>query len=261
MKKIFALAVAVVMIVAVLCTPVSALDLDQKNLMSQVWAQDTTTWSWISAGTDQIVDLGETKTITFTDGKMWAGLDTSNSINMGLQVLDQTLTANGEHSQVKYELSDLVIKANGYDDLVVKVAGTYDQTHDTVRPTWTDDDSVVGNNSEDYSFSPADIGITATADYIAWFNAIESMTVTVTYIAYNGEGADTAAEPEATEPEATEPEATEPEATEPEATEPEVNEAPAPAPAPAPSAPATGLALAVVPAVMALAAVAVSKKR
>ena len=45
------------------------------------------------------------------------------------------------------------------------------------------------------------------------------------------------------------------------AAEPEAPAAePAPAPAPAPSAPATGLALAVVPAVMALAAVAVSKK-
>ena len=248
MKKLLSLAVALVLTFAVLCAPASALDLEQKNLMIQIWAQDTTTWSWISAGTDQIVDLGETKTITFTDGKMWAGLDTSNSINMGLQVLDQTLTANGEHSQVKYELSDLVIKANGYDDLVVKVAGTYDKTHDTVRPDWTQDDSVVGNNSEDYNFSPADIGITNTADYIAWYNAIESMTVTVTYLAYNGEGADSVAAPAENEaPAATEAPA-------------ETNEAPAPAATPAPSAPATGLALAVVPAVMALAAVAVSKK-
>ena len=70
-------------------------------------------------------------------------------------------------------------------------------------------------------------------------------------------GYEAAAEPEATEdePEATEDE---PEVTEPEATEPEA--APEAAPAPAPSAPATGLALAVIPAVMALAAVAVSKK-
>ena len=65
-----------------------------------------------------------------------------------------------------------------------------------------------------------------------------------------------AAEPEAdAEPEETD---AEPEAEAP-AAEPEAPAA-EPAPAPAPSAPATGLALAVVPAVMALAAVAVSKK-
>ena len=248
MKKFLSLAVALVLTFAVLCTPASALDLDQKNLMIQIWAQDTTTWSWISAGVDQVVDLGETKVITFTDGTMWAGLDTSNSINMGLQVLDQTLTANGEHSQVKYELSDLVIKATGYDDLVVKVAGTYDKTHDTVRPDWTQDDSVVGSNAEDYNFSPADIGITSTADYIDWFNAIESMTITVTYLAYNGEGTAPVEDGTAADNNTVEPEAP--------AAEPE---APAAEPAPAP-APATGLALAVVPAVMALAAVAVSKK-
>ena len=246
MKKLLSLAVALVLTIAVLCAPASALDLDQKNLMIQIWAQDTTTWSWISAGTDQVVDLGETKVITFTDGSMWAGLDTSNSINMGLQVLDQTLTANGEHSQVNYELSDLVIKANGYDDLVVKVAGTYDKTHDTVKPDWTDDESVIGSNAEDYNFSPADIGITSTADYIDWFNAIESMTITVTYIAYNGESVDGGNAP---------------------ADEPASNDAPAVetatnnAPAAETTAPKTGLALAVVPAVMALASVAVSKKR
>ena len=244
MKKLLSLAVALVLAFAVLCAPASALNLDQKNLMIQIWAQDTTTWSWISAGVDQVVDLGDTKVITFTDGSMWAGLDTSNSINMGLQVLDQTLTANGEHSQVKYELSDLVIKATGYDDLVVKVAGTYDKTHDTVRPDWTQDDSVVGSNAEDYNFSPADIGITATADYIAWFNAIESMTITVTYMEYNGEGADPANEPEGGNS-ANEPGNT-------------TNE---PSNEGTTTAPNTGLALAVVPAIVAMAAVAVSKKR
>ena len=65
--------------------------------------------------------------------------------------------------------------------------------------------------------------------------------------------------PSAAEPEPEAP-AAEPEPEAP-AAEPEAPAAePAPAPAPAPSAPATGLALAVVPAVMALAAVAVSKK-
>ncbi len=67
-----------------------------------------------------------------------------------------------------------------------------------------------------------------------------------------------AEEPAAEEPAAEEPAAEEPAAEEPAAEEPAAEEA-APAPAETP-APATGLALAVVPAVIALAAVAVSKK-
>lgn len=251
MKKVLSIALAIVLSVSVLCLSVSAVDLEKKELLIKVWAQDTANWNWVSAGNTTAVKLGETTEVTFTDGSMWAALDTSASINMGLQVLDQTLTANGEHSEVKYELSDLVIKATGYDDLVVKVAGTYEVTHDTVRPDWTTDDSVIGGASEDYTINPADIGITNTADYTAWFNAIESMTVTVKYISYNGEGA-AEAPAENTEAPAENTEAPA-----------ENTEAPAETTAPTEtSEPAnTGIVLAVLPMAVAAAAVVASKRK
>ncbi|MBQ8623694.1 MAG: hypothetical protein IJ424_04860 [Oscillospiraceae bacterium] len=255
MKKLLSISLAIVLALSLMLTSVSALDLDNKTLFIQFWAQDTATWSWKAAndGSQISVALGETVTIDYTDVSAWITLDTSASINMGLQVLDQTITANGEHSVVKYELSDAVIKSTGYDDLVIPVAGVYEVTHDSVRPDWTTDDSVVGGASEDYTISPSDIGLVAAEQYIDWFENITSMTVTVTYLEYNGEGP--AAEEAPVEEDTTEEDTAEEAPVEDTADE-------APADDTADEAPAdTGLALAVVPAVVALAAVVLSKKR
>ncbi len=250
MKKIFSIVVALVLSLSVMVTSVSALDLDNKNLYIQFWAQDTATWSWKAAneGNQVSVALGETVTVNYTDVSGWIGLDTSASINMGLQVLDQTITANGEHSVVKYELSDAVIKSTGYDDLVIPVAGVYEITHDSVRPDWTTDDSVVGGASEDYAISPSSIGLVVTEQYTDWFNNITSMTVTVTYLEYNGEGASADEEPVDDTPAVEETPAED---------TPAVEDTPAGDEAPAD----TGLALAIVPMVVAAAAIALSKKR
>lgn len=247
MKKLFAIMLAVVMAVSVMLTSVSALNLDQKTLYVQFWAQDTVTWSWKAAneGSQIAVALGDSVTVEYTDITGWKGLDFSGGMNMGLQILDQTLTANGEHSVVKYELSDAVIKATGYDDLVVPCAGVYEVTHDTVRPDWTTDDTVVGGAAEDYTIDPSLIGLVAVEQYEDWFNNITSLTVTVTYLEYNGEGASTEEAPVEDTPVEIEP----------------VEDTPVEE-TPAEETPAeTGIALAVAPMVIAAVAVALSKKR
>ncbi len=247
MKKILSITFALVLALSVMLTSVSALNLDNKTLYIQFWAQDTATWSWKAAneGSQVAVPFGETVTVNYTDVSLWKTLDTSASINMGLQILDQTITANGEHSVVKYELSDAVIKSTGYDDLVIPVAGIYEITHDSVRPSWTTDDSVIGGASEDYTIDPSAIGLVAAEQYIDWFNNITSMTVTVTYLEYNGEGP--AAEEAPAEDDTPAVEETPADDT------PAVEETEEPAD--------TGLALAVVPMIVAAAAVALSKKR
>lgn len=245
MKKLLSIALALVLAFSLMLTSVSALNLENKTLYIQFWAQDTATWSWKAAneGSQVAIPLGETVTVNYTDVTNWIALDTSASINMGLQVLDQTLTANGEHSVVKYELSDAVIKSTGYDDLVIPVAGVYEVTHDTVRPSWTTDDSVIGGSAEDYTIDPSLIGLVDAAQYVEWYKNITSMTVTVTYLEYNGEGAAAVEE------------------------EPAVEETPAVEDTPTVEEPKeekpadTGLALAVVPMIVAVAAVVLSKKR
>ena len=250
MKKLLAVVIAFTLALGLMLTSVSALDLDNKNLYIQFWAQDTATWSWKAAndGSQVSVPLGETVTIEYTDVSGWISLDTSASINMGLQILDQTLTANGEHSTVKYELSDAVIKSTGYDDLVIPVAGVYDVTHDTVRPDWTTDDSVVGGSAEDYTINPSDIGIAVTEQYTDWFENITSLTVTVTYLEYNGEGAAEEETPVEDVPVVEDP-----------AVGDAITEVPAGDVTEAPAD--TGLALAIVPMIVAMAAAVVSKKR
>lgn len=254
MKRFLAIVMAAMLCVSALCVSASALDLNKKDLLVQVWAQDTATWSWKSGSNTGTVNLGETVELTFTDGAVWADLDTSASINMGLQVLDETLTANGETASIKYEISDLVIKAKGYDDLVVKVAGTYDVSHTTAKPDWATDDSTVAGASDDYNFSPADIGITNTADYTAWFNAIESMTIKVTYLAYNGEGVPVA-QPDDVPTEPADDTTSTPDTAEPapDTAEPSVPETKEPA--------NTGIVFAVLPMAVAAVAVVFSKKR
>ena len=247
MKKLLSIALAFVLVLSLMLTPVNALNLDNKTLYIQFWAQDTATWTWKAAneGSQIAVALGETVTVDYTDVSTWINLDTSASINMGLQVLDQTITANGEHSVVKYELSDVVIKSTGYDDLVIPVAGVYEVTHDSVRPEWTTDDAVVGGASEDYAINPSAIGLVVAEQYIEWFNNITSMTVTITYLEYNGETAEAPVEdvPVVEDP----------------AVGDTITEVPAEDVTEAPAE--TGLALAIVPMIVAMAAAVVSKKR
>ena len=66
MKKVLSIALAIVLSVSVLCLSVSAVDLEKKELLIQVWAQDTANWNWVSAGNTTAVKLGETTEVTFT---------------------------------------------------------------------------------------------------------------------------------------------------------------------------------------------------
>ena len=252
MKKIFAIAVAVVMIVAVMCTPVSALDESKKELMPQLWAQPTSNWSWVQAlpagGSEINVALGDSVTCAYTDFASFQGLDTSADINFGLQIVDLTLTAEGDTSTITFTTSDIVFKAAGYDDVTVKVAGTHVVTLTPKQESWGLSANSAIFNDEITAAVKAAIGSDA-ASIAAYLAALTEVTMDITYNAYNDEVGASAEEAPAPAEET------------PAAPAEEAPAAETPAPAPAPSAPATGLALAVVPAVISLAAVAVTKRR
>ena len=250
MKKIFAIAVAVIMIVTVMCTPAFALSGNEK-LNVQIFAQDTATWAWVSGGSYEVA-LGESADLTWS-GFDFSAVDTSADINFGMQIDDMLAQDNGYTSVVNVTVSNIVMKANGYDDITVNVAGTADHNiGPVVVESWGPSVHCFDFNSDIKGAVQAVVGTDTQALY-DYINALTEITMSITYNAYNGEAVEGAAAP--AEEEAPAAEETPAEA-------PAAEEAPVaePAPAPAPAAPATGLALAVVPAVMALAAVAVSKK-
>ncbi len=262
MKRIFAICVALVLTVAVLCVPASAVNLDNKYLTCHFWYQDTATWTWLQATPgDVMVNLGETYELKWTDFSNVSTLATTANIQFGVQIDDGSFDTDGDTSKINVTVSDIVIKADGYDDVTVAVAGTYDYD---LGPLDTS-----AGYSQNHCFTFNDqvtAAVTAVAGSDAasiqtYLAAVTEATMTITYNSYNGETAEGAAPAEAEAEEA--PAEAEAEAPA------EAEEAPAEAPAEAETteaptetakAPSTGIALAVVPAVMALAAAAVSKK-
>ena len=262
MKKILAVAMALVMVVS-MCVGVSALDESKKTLMPQVWIQDTNGYTWVEAkpaGATEAphVALGETVDVVLTNFDDYSKLDMTSGCNgYGFQICDETLSTEtaGDSSTIGFTVSDMTFKADGYDDIVVPIAGSYTKDIKTVQYDWGVGDNNANFNSEVTAAISAVVGTDAKAIF-DYFSALTSISYTITYDSYNGETAAPAAETET--PAETEAPAETTAETEAPADAPAETEAPASTPAP--EAPKTGLALAVVPAVMALAAVAVSKK-
>ena len=260
MKKIVAVALSVVMVMAIMCAPVSALNLDNKLLRPQVWLQDTASWSWQECREEgateaPLIALGETRDVVLTDFSSFEGMNTSAGFNYGFQICDETLstTEAGESSTIGFTISDMVFKAEGYDDIVVPIAGDYEKSLTTVQYDWGVGDNNANFNNEVTAAISAVVG-TNGADIYNYFQALTSVSYTITYTSYNGEKAEGAA-PAETETETATETATEAEAD----TAPETETA-APAAETTTPAPSTGIALAVIPAVVAMAAAVVSKK-
>ena len=258
MKKILAVAIAAMMLAVVMVTPVSAVNTDNKYITCHFWYQDTVNWTWIQAAPGDVqVPLGQTVELKWTDFSNVMELPTSGNIQFGIQFDDGTFDTDGDTSKIAVEVSDLVIKATGYDDVTIAIGGSYNYD---LGPL---DTSAGYSQNHCFVFNDeATAAITAVAGSDAasiqtYLAAVTDATMTLTYVSYNGEtaeGAEAAPEAEAEAPAET-PAETETEA----APAPEAEAAPAPAET-TPAAPATGIALCVIPAVVALGAVAVSKK-
>lgn len=264
MKKFLAIAVVLVMLVSIMSVGASALDLSKKLLRPQIWLQDQVEWAWKEcreegAAEAPLVALGETREVVLTDFSDFKTLNSTGGFQYGIQICDETLstTEAGDTSTIGFTISDITYKAEGYDDIVVPIAGSYVKDLATKQYDWGVGDNNANFNDEVTKAISAVIG-TNGADIFAYFSALTSVSYTITYDSYNGETATGAAaetEPEETKTEEataseTTPTETTPAETTPAETTPTENKAPA-----------TGLTLAVVPAVIALAAAVVSKRR
>ncbi len=254
MKK-FAILVAVIIAMSAMCISVFAVDTSFVHIQPQVWVQDTPSYAvWTplkdATGVEIQVALGETVTVVYT-GDAWRNVTTSEggSYQYGIQILDgtigQTQGVVGDKTSIKYEISDIVITAEGYDDYTVSVAGVYEANLEAYEPAWG---GIAGNTHVPGNFDFTGVaGGSDGATLEAYIHAINTVTFTITYLEYNGEGPADA--PAAEEPAEEETEAPAEDTTE-------------EAPAEETEEPAdTGLALAVVPMIVAAAAIALSKKR
>lgn len=254
MKKIMSVVLAIAL-VAVMAVSACAVDTSYIHIQPQVWAQDTPNYAaWTplkdATGVEIQVGLGETATVVYT-GDAWKAVTTADggSYQYGIQILDgtigQTQAVVGDKTTIKYEISDITIKATGYDDYVVPCAGVYEASLEAYEPSWG---GIAGNTHVPMAFDFTTVaGGSDGASLEAYIHSIETVTFTLTYLEYNGEGP--AATEETPAVEETPVEDTPVEETPVEDTP--VEETPA----------ETGLALAVAPMVIAAVAVALSKKR
>ena len=168
----------------------------------------------------------------------------------GIQILDGTLDQSvgvaGDKTTIKYEISDMVFKATGYDDYVAPIAGVYEAELECYVPDWG---GIAGNSHVPGSYDLSGVAGGSDGDSLkAYWAALESVTITVTYLEYNGEGAAEEETPVEDVPVVEDP-----------AVGDTITEVPAEDVTEAPAE--TGLALAIVPMIVAMAAAVVSKKR
>lgn len=250
MKKIVSIVLAIVL-VAAMSVSAFALNADNKVISTQVYAQPNSDWSWFSVGNIQ-VPFGETVEIKFTDFSSFANLDSSAKITFGIQNVDGTLDAEGDTSKPVYTMSDVVIKAAGYDDYVIPAAKR--------EPTLTAKTEAWGLAHVDDTIEidvTAACGSSDFADHAKYLAAITEVSYTLTYVGYNGEVADGASSPADEAPADETPADTAAPADETPADETPAVTAPAADTKPAD----TGIVLAVLPMAVAAAAVVASKRR
>lgn len=238
MKKILSIVLAVAMLMSVCTVNAFALK-DTKGISTQIYAQPTSDWSWHSTAFTNI-PLGESAEFVVTDLSAFDNLDTTASINFGIQTGDDTLENDGETSHITYTVSDITIKAEGYADYVIPA-----QVRDVDLTAKAESWGLSGNSDSIMVDVAAACGSSEVTDCAAYLTAMTEITFTVTYEAYNGVKADgTAYVAPAAEDTTT---SSEP------AAEPAADDTTEPA--------ETGIVLALLPMAVAAAAVVVSKRK
>ena len=101
----------------------------------KAFAQNTTNdWTWISM--DNMVNLlYQTKTELNATNTSNLFADVNSSANFGIQVSDDKLIA-GEGSRLKFFVGTIIVKADGYDDLIINLDKEYNESYLTEEVSW-----------------------------------------------------------------------------------------------------------------------------
>mgnify|MGYP005759830633 CR=1 FL=1 len=184
MKRILAIAVAALMLVAALTVNVFALK-DTASITVQIFAQPNSDWSWHSAAFTTAIPLGGTATIMTDDPFVFDGLSSSAPITFGTQIGDDTIENAGESTTITFSYTDIVITADGYDDFVIP-GGTVTASLSATQESW----GIAGNSTTIIFDLSAATGSSDPVEHAKYLDAFTSATYDITYLAYNGVMAD-----------------------------------------------------------------------
>ena len=115
---------------------------DITKVTIKAFAQNTTNdWTWMSM--DNMVNLVyQTNTVLNATNTSNVFSKVNSSANFGLQVSDDKLIA-GEGSRLKFHIGTVIVKAEGYDDLVIDLNKEYNESYLAETVSW----GLTGNNT------------------------------------------------------------------------------------------------------------------
>lgn len=158
------------------------------QLLIRAYAQEQgLDWSWIAGNKSEDEDslkikVGETLEFSAKNaGEFWKDqYDGTVPIALRLQFTDLTMDAAGDKTTIGYTLSDITVKATGYDDYVVPGKTVEAKRLEAVEQSWG-----LSNNSEEVDLyldkAPCGSDPVEQAKYLA---AITDITFTISYDFY-----------------------------------------------------------------------------
>lgn len=99
-----------------------------------VFAQNTDDWIWM--------DTGDTTKLVYQDVANLKSISTANTfaksnstVNFGINIVDGNL-AEGDSNVLKFHIGTVTVKADGYDDLVIKLNKDYSESLLALKASW-----------------------------------------------------------------------------------------------------------------------------
>lgn len=106
------------------------------------FAQNTDDWNWMN--------MGDTSSLVYQDVTNFNAVDVSNAFaksnstaNFGINIADGNL-AEGDSSTLKFHVGTIIIKADGYEDVVIKLNKDYSEAYSAEKTTW----GITGNTTQ-----------------------------------------------------------------------------------------------------------------
>ncbi|OOM73621.1 endoglucanase A precursor [Clostridium puniceum] len=112
------------------------------KIYASTFAQNTDDWAWMS--------MGDTASLIYQDVTNFKAIDTANAFaksnstaNFGINIVDGNL-AEGDSNILKFHVGTIIIKADGYNDLVVNLNKDYSESYLASKVSW----GITGNNTQ-----------------------------------------------------------------------------------------------------------------
>lgn len=145
------------------------------KIYASAFAQNTDDWNWISIGENS--DLLYQDVTNLNVNNNTDALQASNSTaNFGINIVDGHLD-DGDSNILKFNIGDIIVKADGYDDLVVNLNKDYSESNLASKVSW----GLTGNNTQ---ILLNDYLPTNPIEKVNYLHKITSITADITLLEY-----------------------------------------------------------------------------